>query len=66
MEEHIIYKQIKEPLKISVTDRDIEDWINFCNDIKTLEYLALHIKRHIAFLKSPEEYYIQENEDYVK
>lgn len=64
MEEHIIYKQIKEPLKISVTDRDVEDWINFCDDIKTLEYLARHIKEHIAFLKNTKDYYI--NEDYVK
>ena len=56
MEEHIVYKQIKEPLKISVTDRDVEDWINFCDDIKTLEYLARHIKEHIAFLKNTKDY----------
>lgn len=64
MEEHIIYKQIKEPLKISVTDRHVEDWINFCDDIKILEHLDCHIKEHIAFLKNPKKYY--KNEDYVK
>ena len=64
LEEHIIYKQIKEPLKISITDRDLEDWINSCDNIKTLEYLNHYIKRHIAFLKNPEEYY--KNEDYIK
>lgn len=64
LEEHIIYKQIEEPLKISLTDRDIEDWINSCYDIKTLEYLAYRIKNHISFLKDPKEYY--KYEDYVK
>lgn len=64
MEEHAIYKQIEEPLKISLTDRDIEDWINSCYDIKTLEYLAYRIKNHISFLKDSEKYY--RYEDYVK
>lgn len=64
MEEHIVYKYLKDPIKITITDRDIEDWIESCNNIELLEYLIKTAKNHIKFLKNPEEYY--RNEDYMK